>query len=121
MGSKHGLFVLCLLGALVAVACGNDDDGGPGNNAGNAGVSGKGNAGNSGKAGGSNGGGAGTDPGGDAGEGGAGGSAPACTQFSALVHDIIAKDTNEKSAPRPVNDIVFCDDPADPAAFSDLF
>jgi hypothetical protein len=37
------------------------------------------------------------------------------------VHATIKDDTNAKSVPRPVNDLVFCDDPADPAVYDDLF
>jgi hypothetical protein len=37
------------------------------------------------------------------------------------VHSVIKDDTTAKSAPRPVNGVVFCTDPADPAAYNDLF
>lgn len=132
MGSRSVLYAFCLAATLAAVACGTDDDSGPGNTAGssgkgNAGSSGKGNAGSSGKAGSANNGGA-DDAGGSAGmdDGGAAGAAGqppivTCTQFSDFVHAVIKDDTNAKSAPRPVNGVVFCDDPADPAAYSDLF
>jgi hypothetical protein len=123
-----------LLGALTAVACGSDDDSGsPGGGGASAGSSGKGN----GKAGGSNvggadgenagAGGAAGDMGqaggnvGVAGGGGTGGTGGACTDFTVFVHSVIKDDTTEKSAPRPVNGVVFCPDPADPAAYKDLF
>ena len=134
MSSRSVFCAVCLVGALAAVACGNDDDGNPQGQAGssgrgNAGNSGRGNAGNSGRSGGGDaglgeaGGSAGTD-GGAGGEGGEGGQPPivvGCTQLSDFVHTVIKDDTNATSSPRPVNGVVFCDDPADPAAYDDLF
>ena len=132
MGSGGLIGAVCLLGALATVACGSDDDSGsPGSGGASAGSSGKGN----GKAGGSNVGGANTEnagAGGEAGDmgqtgggvgvgGGTGGTGGACTDFTVFVHSVIKDDTTEKSAPRPVNDVVFCTDPADPAAYNDLF
>jgi hypothetical protein len=115
--------------AFAAAAC-NDDDGVPGASAGsggkgNAGSSGQGN-GSSGNAGSANDAGAnnaGGSAGMDDGTAGEGGQAPisGCIQLSELVHAVIKDDTNAKSIPRPVNGVVFCDDPADPAAYSDLF
>jgi hypothetical protein len=135
------LFALSLLATLAAVACSNDDDGSPGPTAGssgkgNAGSSGKGNAGSSGKgnagsagkgsdgkAGSENNGGesAGGSAGVDNGAAGDTGQPMGCVHLSDFVHSIIQDDTNAKSTPRPVNDVVFCDDIADPAAYSDLF
>ncbi|MET0793494.1 MAG: hypothetical protein ABW061_18375 [Polyangiaceae bacterium] len=131
MSSRNLVYAFCLLGALVAAACGTDDDAAPpGSSAGAAGSSGKGNAGSAGKGGGSNGGesnagGAGKSDGDVAGEGGEGGEpgviVGGCVPLSTLVHSVIKEDTNDKAAPRPVNDVVFCDDPADSTAYSDLF
>ncbi|MEI9950140.1 MAG: hypothetical protein WDO74_14490 [Pseudomonadota bacterium] len=126
MGSRSVFYAFCLAAALAAVACGTDDDStaaGSGGK-GNAGSSGKGNAGSSGKAGGGDGG--ADNEGGSAGsDGGAAGEAGqpnvGCTQLSAFVHALIKDDTTAKSQPRPVNGVVFCDDPADPAAYNDLF
>ena len=129
-------FALSLLATLAAVGCGNDDDSAPGPTAGssgkgnagssgkgNAGSGGKGNAGSDGKAGSANNG--GEDAGGSAGmDGGAAGDTGqpmGCVQLREFVHSVIKDDTNAKSTPRPVNDVVFCDDIADPAAYSDLF
>jgi hypothetical protein len=132
MGSRSALCALGLAIALAVVACGTEDDSAPGagssGKGNNAGSSGKGNAaGNGGKAGSGNdnggadnaGGSAGTD-GGAAGEGG---MPPilGCTPLSEFVHAVIKDDTNEKSAPRSVNGVAFCDDSADPAAYDDLF
>ena len=124
MRSRSILYAVCVLGALAAAACGSDDSGVI--NA-SGGSSGKGNGGSSGKGGTAAGGTAagGTAAGGTA-AGGTGGAAGAagdtgCTQFSAFVHGVIKDDTNAKSAPRSVNDLVFCDDPMDPAAYKDLF
>ena len=135
MRSRSVLYTFCLLATLTAVACGSDDDGPPGATAGssgkgnagsggkgNAGSGGKGNAGSGGTAGGADNG--GEDAGGNAGMAGAAGDTGmpplGCTHLSEFVHSVIKDDTNANSAPRPVNDIVFCDDVADPAAYSDL-
>lgn len=130
------LFAFSVLATLAAVACGNDDDGSPGPTAGSsgkgnagsggkgsAGSGGKGNAGSSGTAGGDSGGrdDAGGSAGADGGAAGDSGQPMTCTPLSEFVHSVIKDDTNAKSLPRPVNDIVFCDDVADPAAYSDLF
>jgi|GEM_PF-2880697 len=130
------LFALSLLATLAAVACSNDDDSSPGPTAGssgkgnagssgkgNAGSAGKGNAGSDGKAGSENNGGenAGGSAGMDGGAAGDSGLPMSCVHLSDFVHSVIKDDTNAKSAPRPVNDVVFCDDTADPAAYSDLF
>ncbi|MES1177383.1 MAG: hypothetical protein ABUL62_23885 [Myxococcales bacterium] len=129
MSSRNVIYACCLLGALVAVACGTEDDSAPppSGSAGTPGSSGKGNvAGGSGKAGASSGGGsnagnAGTSVGGGAiGDGGEGGGGDGCVPLSTFVHTVFAEDTNAKAAPRPVNGVLFCDDPADPAAYSDL-
>ncbi|MEI9937800.1 MAG: hypothetical protein WDO69_11325 [Pseudomonadota bacterium] len=129
MGSRSVFCAFCLTAALAAVACGTDDDGPAGNPAGgsgkgNAGSSGKGNAGSSGKAGDESGGadnagGAAGTADGTAGE--AGQPSIGCTHLSEFVHAVIKDDTSAKSSPRPVNSVVFCDDPADPAAYDDLF
>ena len=129
MGSRSVVYAFCLLATLAAVACGTDDDASVGATAGssgkgNAGSSGKGTAGSSGKGGVANGGNANSGgsagiPDGAAGE--AGQSTSGCTHLSEFVHSVIKDDTNGKSAPRPVNGVVFCDDPGDPAAYSDLF
>jgi len=133
MGSRSVFCALCLVAAFAAAACGTEDDASPGPTAGssgkgNAGSSGKGNAGSSGKgnagsedhAGADN---AGGSAGTDDGAAGEGGQPPmmTCIQLSDFVHSVIKDDSNAKSAPRPVNGVVFCDDPADPAAYSDLF
>jgi len=130
MRSRSLFSALCLLATLAAVACGTEDDSATGPTAGssgkgNAGSSGKGNAGSSGKGnagsesgGADNAGSAGSD-GGAAGESGI--PVPGCTHLSEFVHSAIKDDTNATSAPKPVNDLVFCDDPADPAAYDDLF
>ncbi len=135
MGSRSVFCALCLVAGLTAVACGNEDDASPGAAAGsggkgNAGSSGKGNAGSSGKG---NGGQAGEESAGadnaggsagtDDGAAGEGGQPPilGCTHLSEFVHSVFKDDTTANSSPRPVNGVVFCDDPADPAAYSDLF
>ena len=128
MRSRGILAAVCVLAALSAVACGTDDDspsdGGAGSGGKNsAGSGGKNSAGSGGKnSSGAGGGGATAGGGGDIGQGGEGGVGPGndCVQFSTFVHTVIKEDTNAKSAPRPVNDIVFCNDPADPAAYNDL-
>jgi len=129
-------FALSLLATLAAVACGNDDDSSPGPTAGssgkgnagssgkgNAGSGGKGNAGSNGKAGSADNGGesAGGSAGTDGGAAGDSGQPMGCVHLSEFVHSVIRDDTNGKSTPRPVNDVVFCDDLADPAAYNDLF
>lgn len=136
MRPRSLLFALSLLATLAVVACSNDDDSSPGPTAGssgkgNAGSGGKGsaasggtgNAGSNGKAGSQNG--AGENAGGSAGmdDGAAGdsGQPMGCVHLSEFVHSVIKDDTNAKSAPRAVNDVVFCDDVADPAAYDDLF
>jgi hypothetical protein len=136
MRPRSAIYALCLLATLTAVACGSDDDspragsagsGGNGNagaaGKGNAGSGGEGKAGSNGKAGGANV--AGQDAGGSAGmDGGAAGDSGqpmGCTQLSEFVHSVIEHDTNGKSSPRSVNDVVFCSDVADPAAYDDLF
>lgn len=117
---------LCLAGAL-AVACGTEDDSAGTPSGGANGTAGRGTAGHGTGGGLANGGSAGVGPtggganGGDAGEAGMGGAAPTCTQLSDLVHGLIKNDTTSKTVPTPVNDIVFCADPADPAAYKDLF
>jgi hypothetical protein len=136
MSSRNAFCALCLVAAFAAVACGTEDDSAPspgtagrGNagssGKGNAGSSGTGNAGSSGKPGGNDAGAdnAGGSAGTDDGTAGEGGQPPVlgCTHLSAFVHAVIKDDTNAKSAPRPVNGVVFCDDPADPAAYNDLF
>ena len=122
MRSRSLFSALCLLATLAAVACGTEDDSATGPTAGssgkgNAGSSGKGNAGSE-SGGADNAGSAGSD-GGAAGESGI--PVPGCTHLSEFVHSAIKDDTNATSAPKPVNDLVFCDDPADPAAYDDLF
>jgi len=132
MRPRSVFHALCLLTTLAIVACGTEDDSSPGPTAGssgkgNAGSSGKGNAGsggngNAGKAGGGESGSgenAGASDGGAAGEPGI--PPLGCTHLSELVHSMIKDDTTAKSVPRPVNDLVLCDDPADPGAYSDLF
>jgi hypothetical protein len=136
MRHRSAIYALCLLATLTAVACGTDDDSSPGGSAGssgkgNAGAGGKGNAGSggdgkagsNGKAGGENVGGenAGGSAGMDGGAAGDSGQPTGCTQLSEFVHSVIKDDTNGKSSPRSVNDVVFCNDVADPAAYSDLF
>jgi hypothetical protein len=132
MGSRSVFCALCLLAGLAAVACGNDDDGLPGASAGssgkgNVGGGGKGNAGANGKAGetaagaDNSGGTAGVDDGAAGAAGAAGQPSAGCTKLSDFVHAVIKEDTTVNSAPRPVNGVVFCDDPADPTAYSDLF
>jgi hypothetical protein len=133
MSGRSAFCTLGLAMALVVVACGNEDDSAP---VGGAGSSGKGNAGSSGKdnsAGNSGKAGAGNDSGGadnaggsagtDGGAAGEGGMPPVlgCTPLSDFVHAVIKDDTNAKNSPRTVNGVVFCDDPADPAAYDDLF
>ena len=140
MRPRRLIYAACLLGALAA-ACGTDDDSGTDNGGapgqsgagGNAGA-GKGGsgatAGNGMGAAGANNGDAGMagagPPGaggaaGEAGQGGTGNVVETCTNFNALVHAIIKDDTNARSAPRVVNNLIFCADPADPASFNDLF
>jgi len=144
MGSRSILYASCLMAALLAVACGGDDDSTMANSAGSAGKgnagSGAGGKGNSGGAGKGNAG-SGASPGGESGgtdnaggtsdaggaagtpEGAAGtpGQTGSCTHLTELVHAMIKEDTTGKSSPRPVNGVVFCDDPADPGAYDDLF
>ncbi len=60
-----------------------------------------------------------TTPGGSAGTddgaAGEGGQPPilGCTHLSEFVHSVFKDDTTANSSPRPVNGVVFCDDPAD--------
>ena len=117
MGSRSVFCALCLVAGFAAAACGTEDDASPGPTAGS---SGKGNAGSEDHAGADN---AGGSAGTDDGTAGEGGQPPmmTCIQLSDFVHSVIKDDSNAKSAPRPVNGVVFCDDPADPAAYSDLF
>ena len=133
MGTRSAFCAFCLVTALAAVACGTEDDAAPGASAGssgkgNAGSSGKGNtAGNSGNSGNGNDDGGADNAGGSAGmddgTAGEGGQPPilGCTRLSEFVHTVIKDDTSAKSSPRSVNGVVFCDEPADPAAYNDLF
>jgi hypothetical protein len=131
MGSRTLLFGVFCLTASLAVACGTEDDSAPplsgGGATGNSGAAGRnGTAGSAGKSAGG-GGSAGTGVGGgsdggmlgEAGEGGTPGND--CTPFAPFVHGLIKDSTTAKAAPTPVNGLVFCEDPQDPAAFSDLF
>jgi hypothetical protein len=120
MNARIVLFGVCLLGALGAVACGSEDDSGT-SNGGASGSSGKG-SGGKGSGGKGSGGESGAAEAGMSGEGGAAGAVGGgCTHLSAFVHGVIKNDSNERAAPTPVNGVVFCDDPADATAYSDLF
>ncbi len=129
MGSRTLLITALCLAASLAVACGTEDDsaggGGAGGTSGHSGAAGKagssGSAGKAGAGGGTPGAGSGGTGGGVGGEGGEAGTAPGCTPFAPFVHGLIKDSTTDKAVPTPVNGIVFCDDPQDPAAFSDLF
>lgn len=137
MRPRSLLCAVCLFGALAAVACGSDDDSAS-NNGGASGHSGTGGASNGGRSGNSgagkaNGGadnngeagmagaGAAVGVGGEGGQAGQGTVVETCTHFTAFVHSIIKDDTNDQSVPRTVNDLTFCPDATDPAAFNDLF
>ena len=134
MGSRTLTLSVFCLAASLAVACGTDDDsgiatgGGP-SSGGGSGTGGhsaaagrNGTAGNSGASGVG-----GNMPGGDtagaAGEGGAAGAVGnnGCTQFAPFVQGLIKDSSNERAVPTPVNGVVFCADPQDPAAFNALF
>ena len=132
MGSRTLIFGAFCLAASLAVACGTEDDSAPPVSGGGAtaqsGAAGRNStAGNAGKSAVGGGGTAGTGTGGgtgggmlgEAGEGGTSGND--CTPFAPFVHGLIKDSTTAQAAPTPVNGIVFCDDPQDPAAFSDLF
>ena len=124
MRSRGVLAAACMLAALSAVACGTEDDSPSDSSAGTGGKNSAGTGGkNSSGAGGGTAGGVTAGGGGDIGQGGEGGVGPGndCVQLSTFVHAVIKDDTTAKAVPRPVNDIVFCADPANPAAYNDLF